>query len=94
MAGWSQEFDDAIAVGLGELITLKDAAEYIQGLTTAEQQKPHWQLATEILINVAEGRYLVLHARIAMLRALHHGKPPPAPSLPSRKPAKRFNVIR
>jgi hypothetical protein len=42
---WQREFDDPIPVPKGKpLITLKDAATYIQKLPKAEQQRAHWQL--------------------------------------------------
>ena len=91
---WSKKFDDPISIDGGKkLATLKDAALYIQALTKREQNLPHWQLAIETLINTAEGRDLIFHANIAMLKALHHDKPAP-PTAPRRKAVKRFNVIR
>ena len=90
---WSAEFDDPIHLEDGRrLLTLRDAAWYIQKLPAAEQAKPHWQAATSILVGAAEGRDFVMHARIAMLRAIHHGRP--APIEPRRKPAKAFKIIR
>jgi uncharacterized protein YndB with AHSA1/START domain len=61
--------------------------------TKAEQQRAHWQLAVEILINCAEGRDLLFHARVAVLRALHHDEPDPA-ATPRRKQTKAFKVVR
>ena len=82
---WSARFDDAIALsGGGRLETLGDAAEFIQSLPRAEQQRKEWQLATRILISAVEGRDFVMHAHTAILRALHAGKPPRGPA-PGRK---------
>ncbi len=39
----------------------------------------------EQLIDAAEGRNFMMHARIAMLRALNHGKPDPAPAPQARE---------
>lgn len=91
---WSNKFDDPIPLADGKhLVTLRDAALFIQRLPKSEQQKPHWQLAVQTLINTAEGRDLTFHANVAMLKALHHGKPPP-PSSPRRTPTKRFKIVR
>jgi hypothetical protein len=90
---WSAEFDDPIHLEDGrQLLTLRDAARYIQNLPPAEQTKLHWQTATSILITVAEGRDFVMHARIAMLRAINHGRP--AAVEPRRKRVKAFKIIR
>jgi hypothetical protein len=66
---WSDEFEDPIP----GMITLQDAADYIQTLTRATQKLPHWQAAVEALIMAAEGRGPLLHARVGMLRAMNHG---------------------
>jgi hypothetical protein len=55
-----------------QLVTLKDAARYIQKLPKAEQQIEEWQTAVEVLILVAEsngGPAMV--ARIGVMRALN-----------------------
>jgi hypothetical protein len=49
--------------------------------------------ACGILIDAAEGRDFVMHARIAMLRAVNHGLPPPEQP-PRRKAVKAFRIIR
>jgi hypothetical protein len=66
---WSTEFEHPVP----GLATLRDAANYIQKLSKAEQQLPHWQAAVEALIMAAEGRGPLLHARVGMLRAMNHG---------------------
>ena len=53
------------------LVTLKDAANYIQKLPKAEQDLEEWQAAVEALIMAAEGRGPVMHSRIGVLRALN-----------------------
>jgi hypothetical protein len=40
-------------------------------LPKAEQNLEEWQTAGEILIKTAEGRDLLMHARIGMMRALN-----------------------
>jgi hypothetical protein len=89
---WSDRFEAPIALPDGRaLVTLEDAARYIQKLSKAEQQKPHWQLATEILIAAAEGRDFLMHAAIGIKRALNHGRPKPL--IPPRR-AKQYKVLR
>jgi hypothetical protein len=56
-------------------MTLQDAADHVLKLPEAQQQSPHWQTAVEMLIRAAEGSpaWLIM-ARIAMLRAINHGR--------------------
>jgi hypothetical protein len=54
-----------------QLVTLKDAADYIMRLPKAEQNLPEWQTAVSCLIGAAEGRDFLMHARIGMLRAMN-----------------------
>ena len=74
--GWSRPFDDPIPLPRGrQLITLEDAARYIQKLPKAEQLIEQWQTAVEALILVAESRAApTMLARIGVMRALnrHH----------------------
>lgn len=87
---WSKRFDDPIAIEGGELVTLRDAAAYVQGLAKSEQSKPHWQLAVETLISAADHHGITMLARIAMLRALNTGNPAPSPTKRTKRrlPAK------
>jgi hypothetical protein len=74
---WSTPFDDPIPLPGGrELVTFEDAAGYVVKLKKSERDKPHWQLAGKILIQAAEGRDFPMHARIAMLQAIHHNEAP------------------
>jgi hypothetical protein len=55
-----------------QLVTLKDAARYIQKLPKAEQQIEEWQTAVESLILVAESNGgPTMMARIGVMRALN-----------------------
>jgi hypothetical protein len=91
---WSSHFHDPIPVPKGKpLVTLKDAADYIMGLPKKVHDAPHWQIAMEQLIDAAEGRNFIMHARIAVLRALNHGLPDPATG-PRRKAVKKHKIIR
>jgi len=70
---WSTPFDEPIARrGARNLATLQHAADYIMKLPDNDQQREHWQIAIENLINAAEtGGGWLMFARIAMLRALN-----------------------
>ena len=90
---WRTPFEQPIDLpGGGTLVTLEDAARYIQKLPKAEQQHPAWQTATEILIGAAEGRDFLMHARIGVLRAINRDRPKPEPGS-RRKRARAFKVI-
>ena len=54
-----------------QLVTLKDAAEYVQKLPKAEQLLDEWQAAVEALLLVVELDGPTMMARIGMLRALN-----------------------
>ena len=70
---WKRQFEDPIPLPKGrQLVTLKDAARYIQKLPKAEQHIEEWQTAIEALILVAEssGGPTML-ARIGVMQALN-----------------------
>jgi hypothetical protein len=91
---WSTPFEDPIPLDRGrQLVTLKDAADHIRKLRKAEHDQPHWQLAVQQLIEAAEDRGPLMFARIAVSRALNHGRPSPEKE-PRRKRAKTFKIIR
>ena len=70
--GWKRAFEDPIPLPRGrQLVTLKDAADYITRLPKTEHETPEWQAATEALIMAAEGRGPLMHARIGVMRALN-----------------------
>jgi hypothetical protein len=91
--GWSRQFDDPIPTGDGELRSLRDAGVYILALPPAEAEREHWQVAMECLISAAEKGGIVMMARIAILRALNHGEPDPAPA-PRRMRAKAYRIVK
>lgn len=89
---WSRRFEDPIPLpDGGELVTLEDAAGYIQRLPKKEQGLPHWQTAVRELLLSADRGGIIFLARAAMLQALHHGRP--APSKPARRKAVKKNRI-
>jgi hypothetical protein len=71
--GWKRKFEDPIPLPRGrQLITLEDAARYIQKLPKAEQQIEEWHTAVEVLILVAESNGgPTMMARIGVMRALN-----------------------
>ena len=70
--GWERPFDDPIPLPRGrQLVTLKDAATYIQKLPEAEQQLAEWQAAIEALLLVVELSGPTMMARIGVMRALN-----------------------
>jgi hypothetical protein len=52
------------------LLSLSDAADYVISLPNKVHDTPHWQVAIVQLIDAGERRNFVVHARIAVLRAL------------------------
>ena len=67
--GWKRPFDEPIPLPRGrQLVTLKDAANYIQKLPKAEQDLEEWQAAVEALLLVVELNGPTMMARIGMLR--------------------------
>lgn len=92
---WSTPFDDPIPLPDGrELVTLEDAAVYIQKLPKAQHALPHWQDAGWHLIKAAEGSPgWLMFAHMFMLRALHHGRPAPEKE-PRRKRVAVAKIIR
>jgi hypothetical protein len=70
--GWKRPFDEPIPLSRGRhLVSLKDAANYIQKLPKTEQMLEEWQVAVEALLLVVELNGPTMMARIGMLRALN-----------------------
>jgi hypothetical protein len=68
---WSTRFEDPIALPDGrQLLTLKDAADYIMKLPKKESDLPEWQTAIEILMLCSRGGDPML-ARIGVMKALN-----------------------
>ena len=69
--GWKREFEDPIPLPKGrQLVTLKDAADYIMKLPKKESDLPEWQAAIEALMLVSRGGPTML-ARIGVMKALN-----------------------
>ena len=91
---WFKRFSDPIALPDGrELLTLRDAAEYITALPKAEHAEADWQVAMETLLLVAERDGPEMLARIAVLRALNRDDATASPE-PRRKSAKVIRIVR
>ena len=72
VAAWARPFDDPVLLPDGrELVTLRDAGDYITSLPKAEQNLDAWQAAVEALLLVVELNGPTMMARIGMLRALN-----------------------
>jgi hypothetical protein len=86
-SGWSRKFDEPIMLPEGrQLVTLKDAGEYITKLPKAEHAAAEWQTAMKALMLVATSGGPTMLARIGITRALHRNvPPPPPPDTPSKK---------
>jgi hypothetical protein len=70
--GWKRPFDDPIPLPrVRQLVTLKDAANYIQKLPKVEQDLEEWQAAVEALLLVVELNGPTMMARIGVLTALN-----------------------
>lgn len=89
---WSRRFDDPVTLPDGRILrTLREAGDYIMALPVKARQSEAWLAAAEALLMAAEDRGPLLHARVGMLRAIHHGRPAPEPR---RKRAKAFKIVR
>jgi len=92
--GWKRPFDDPIPLPRGrQLVSLEDAAKYIQKPPKAEQQLADWQTAVEAMLLVVEHNGPTMMARIGMMRAINHGKLAPT-IVPPRKGAKAYRIVR
>jgi len=70
--GWQRRFDDPIPLPRRrQLVTLKDAGNYITKLPKAEHEAAEWQAAMEALILVATSGGPTMFARIGVMRALN-----------------------
>jgi hypothetical protein len=73
-AGWQREFEDPIPLPKGrQLLTLKDAADYIMKLPKTESDLPEWQAAIEALMLCSRGGPTMM-ARIGIMRGLNRGR--------------------
>jgi len=84
--GWHRTFHDPIPLPSGgELITLRDAANFITKLPKREHDAPAWRTAITALMLVAEHGGDMMLPRIGIMRALYPSETKPTPG---RKRAK------
>jgi len=70
-ADWQRKFEDPIPLPNGrQLVTLKDAADYITKQPKKESDLPEWQTAIEALMLCSRGGDPML-ARIGVMKALN-----------------------
>ena len=70
--GWSREFEEPILIPKGrQLVTLRDAGDYITKLPEAEHTAREWQAAMEALILVVTLGGPTMFARIGIVKALN-----------------------
>jgi hypothetical protein len=69
--GWQRKFEDPIPLPKGrQLVTLKEAADYVMTLPKTESDLPKWQTAIEALMLVSRGGPTMM-ARMGFMRALN-----------------------
>ena len=72
VAVWARRFDNPILLPGGrELLTRRDAGDYITSLPKTEQDLEEWQAVVEALLLVVELNGPTMMARIGVLRALN-----------------------
>ena len=70
--GWSREFEEPILIPKGrQLVTLRDAGDYITKLPEADHTAREWQAAMEALILVVTLGGPTMFARIGIVKALN-----------------------
>lgn len=87
---WSRRFDDPVTLPDGRTIsTMREAGQFITGLSDRVQRQDEWQLAIEMLMKVTEKGWPVMFAEIAFRRALDLPEPQR-----ERKRAKKYRIVR
>jgi hypothetical protein len=73
---WSASFDDPIILlDSKKLVSLRDAIKHLgETVPKRERNHPRVVIAATVLTDAAEGRDFVMHARIAVLRALNRNR--------------------
>ena len=76
---WNEKFERPIPLPDDrELVTLRDAGEFIAELPKRVHDSPPWRLATKELLRAATDQVAwKFFARIAIMHALHGNDPPP-----------------
>jgi len=72
VADWTREFDEPIPVPKGrQLVTLRDAGDYVAEPPEAEHMTAEWQAAMLALMLVVDLDGPTMFARIGIMRALN-----------------------
>jgi hypothetical protein len=83
---WSKRFEPPIPLpGGGSLVTLRDAANFIERLPPTEQQHPKVQTAIHVLLQAVDHGGPVIFARMGVTAMLGRHDPPK----PTRPPKRR-----
>jgi hypothetical protein len=91
---WFKRFAAPIILPDGrELLTLRDAAEYINALPKAEHDAADWQVAMEALLLAAERGGPETLSRVAFTTALNRSSPKARPE-PRRESGKIIRIVR
>jgi hypothetical protein len=69
--GWGRPSAEPIEIDGRELVTLREAGEYIAALPKKEHAAPEWSAAMEALLLVVKRGGPTLFARIGIMRALN-----------------------
>ena len=73
--GWQRTFEDPIPLSGGRnLVSLRDAADYITELPRKESALPEWQAAIEALMLLSRSGPTMM-ARIGVMKALNRNGP-------------------
>jgi hypothetical protein len=75
--GWGRPLEDPIGVDGRELVTLRDAGEFIAALPKKDHDALEWRAAMEALLLVVERGGPTMFARIGIMRALNRGMAKP-----------------
>ena len=75
-----------------QLLTLKDAADYITKLSKKESALPEWQAAIEALMLVVDLGGPTMFARIGVVRALNRHHEPVIK--PRKKRVRAYTIVR
>ena len=74
----------------GDLRTLRDAGNFIAGLSKRQHETFAWRAAIQALMLVAEHGGDTMLPRIGIMRALYPGETAPTP----RKRARKYRIVR
>jgi hypothetical protein len=84
---WQSRFEPPVILPDGtELVTLADARAHILALPAAQHKTEAWQTAVKTLLEAAEGRGPMMHARVGVSLAINGPRP-----IPESRPSKEIH---